>query len=389
MRLKLKSPMTTSLRVSLTLLLMFFVTGLAGQNKLLEFLTLHPNNRAVKKDSSIYPAKAIFTPVISYAPETNLSIGVGMKGLFKMRGSGDETRTSNLPLTAQYTIENKYLFFSGFEIFSPQEKYMLTGNIRIQSFPSLFFGIGPDTPKSNEEEFNYSQILLEPIFLKNVFRRYLFLGGGIRFNKISKVEAQPNGLLESIDQPGALGSTSSGLEFAMIYDSRDNLLNASEGSFISLTHGFYGSWIGSSHNFQLTKFDFRYFIQPLGKPSSILGFQLFSQFSQGDTPLQEMGQLGGHEIMRGYFEGRYTDRHLIATQVEWRQKLSHRWGAVAFVGIADVAPSLDGFDFETLRTSLGIGLRFLVDEEENLNLRLDFGVGNEKINYYFKIAESF
>ena len=381
--------MTIRLRLSLTILLISLFTGLAGQNKLLEFLTFHPNKKAVQKDSSLYLAKTIFTPVVSFAPETNLSIGVGMKGLFKMKGSGDETRTSNLPLTAQYTIENKYLFFSGFEIFSPQEKYVLTGNIRIQSFPSLFFGIGANTPKSNEEEFSYSQVLLEPIFLKNLFMKYLFFGGGIRYNKISRVEAYPNGLLEKTNQTGALGSTSSGLELAMIYDSRDNLLNASEGLFLSLTHGFYRGWIGSSHDFELTKLDLRYFMQPLGNSSSILGFNFIAQSSQGDTPLQELGRLGGHEIMRGYFEGRYTDRHLIATQIEWRQKLSHRWGAVAFAGLGNVAPSLDDFDFDTLRASYGIGVRFLVDEEENLNLRLDFGIGNEKANYYFKIAESF
>jgi len=381
--------MITTFKTALTLLLLSISIGLTGQNKILEFLTVHPNKKAVQKDSSIYPAKAIFTPVISFAPETNLSIGVGMKGLFKMKGSGDETRTSNLPLTVQYTIENKYLFFSGFEIFTPQERYVITGNIRIQSFPSLFFGIGRDTPKSNEEAFDYSQILLEPIFLKNLFRRYLFFGGGIRFNRISRVEALPNGLLESSNQSGALGSTSSGLELAMIYDSRDNILNATKGMFISLTHGFYGSWIGSSHDFQLTKLDLRYFIQPLGNASSILGFHFFSQFSKGDTPLQELGQLGGQFIMRGYFEGRYTDRHLMASQMEWRQKFSHRWGAVGFIGVGDVAPSLDGFDLSTLRISYGVGLRFLIDEEENLNLRLDFGIGNEKANYYFKIAEAF
>ena len=381
--------MTTTFKISLTLLLLSISIGLAGQNKILDFLTVHPNKKAVQKDSSIYPAKAIFTPVISFAPETNLSLGVGMKGLFKMKGSGDETRTSNLPLTVQYTIENKYLFFSGFEIFSPQERYVLTGNIRIQSFPSLFFGIGRDTPKSNEEAFDYSQILLEPIFLKKLFRRYLFFGGGIRFNRISKVEALPNGLLESSTQSGALGSTSSGLQLAMLYDSRDNILNASKGLFVSLTHGFYGSWIGSSHDFQLTKLDLRYFIQPLGNASSILGFHFFSQSSKGDTPLQELGQLGGQFIMRGYFEGRFTDRHLMASQIEWRQKLSHRWGAVAFIGVGDVASSLDGFDLSTLRTSYGVGLRFLVDEEENLNLRMDLGFGNEKANYYFKIAEAF
>lgn len=85
--------------------------------KIIEWLTIHPNSKAVEKDSTLYPAKAIFTPVVSYAPETNLSFGVGMKGLFKMKGSGSETRTSNMPLTLQYSIEHKYLFFSGFQIF--------------------------------------------------------------------------------------------------------------------------------------------------------------------------------------------------------------------------------------------------------------------------------
>jgi len=355
----------------------------------LEFLTFHPNQNAVQRDSTIYPAKVIFTPVISYAPETNLSFGVGMKGLFKMRGSGPETRTSNMPLTVQYTLENKYLFFSGFEIFSPQEKYMLTGNIRVQSFPSLFFGIGQDTPKSNEEEFSYSQILIEPLLLKNMFRKYLFFGGGIRYNRISNLDATPDGLLSLSEQVGARGSTSTGLQLAMIYDSRDNILNASKGTFIGITHGFYGSYLGGNQEYQLTRFDFRHYMQPFNNPSSILGIQFISHFSHGDTPFLDMGRLGGHEIMRGYFEGRYTERHLIATQVEWRQKLTDRWGIVGFAGVGGVAPSINEFKIKNLRPSLGVGVRFLIDKEENLNLRLDYGFGNEKSNYYFKIAESF
>jgi len=360
-----------------------------GLEKVLEFLTVHPNQKAVERDSTIYPSKAIFTPVITYAPETNLSFGVGMKGLFKMRGSGPETRTSNIPLTVQYTIENKYLFFSGFGIFSPQERYMLTGNIRVQSFPSLYFGVGQDTPKSNEEEFAYNQILIEPILLKNLFRKYLFFGGGIRYNRISGVEVVPEGLLGLSEQSGSNGSTSSGIQLAIIYDSRDNILNASKGMFIGLTHGFYGSFLGSSHEYQLTRLDFRYYMQPLKKPSSILGFHFLAHFSHGDTPLLEMARLGGGDIMRGYFEGRYTERHLLATQVEWRQKLTYRWGVVGFAGVGSVAPSLGQFNFDYARLSLGVGVRFLIDAEENLNLRLDYGIGSEKNKYYFKIAESF
>lgn len=375
----------------LTICILFFCKGLTGQtlDKVLDFLTVYPNKKAVAEDSSLYPAKAILTPVISFAPETNLSLGLGVKGLFKMRGSGEETRTSNIPLTVQYTIENKYLFFSGFDIFSPRERYVLTGNVRLQSFPSLYFGIGQDTPESNEEEFAYSQVLIEPLLLKNLFRKYLFFGGGIRYNIISRVEALRGGLLETTDISGALGSTSAGVTLAMVYDSRDNILNAYKGMLIRLSHGFYGQMLGGTQKFQLTKLDFRYYAQPFGNPSSIFGIQFISEFSHGDVPLLELGRLGGDEIMRGYFEGRYTDRHIVATQIEWRQKISYRWGLVGFVGVGNVAEDLGGLINGTVRTSVGVGVRFLVDEHENLNLRLDLGAGNEKANYYFKIAEAF
>ena len=375
----------------IVVIFMILPSGVKAQKfeKLIEFLTVHPNKKAVERDSTIHPAKIIFTPVVSYAPETNLGFGVGVKSLFKMNGSGAETRTSNIPLTLQYTVENKYLFFSGFEVFFPQERYMLTGNVRIQSFPSLFFGVGPDTPKTNEEEFGYSQILLQPIFLKNLFIPYLFLGSGIRYNRISNVEAMKGGLLENSAQSGLNGSTSLGLELDAIYDSRDNLLNANKGHFIALTHGFYSKDAGSTHDFELTKFDFRYYTPVFNNPSSIFAFQVITHSSHGDTPLLELARLGGNKIMRGYFEGRYSDRHLYATQMEWRQKLSHRWGVVAFAGFGNVAPAIDQFKISNTRPTGGFGIRFLVDEEEDLNLRLDFGFCQEKFNYYFKIAESF
>lgn len=357
--------------------------------KLVDFLTVHPNKKAVLKDSTIYPAKAILTPVISYAPETNLSLGVGIKGLFKLRGSGEETRTSNIPLTIQYSIDNKYFFFSGFEVFWPEEKYVLAGNIWIQSFPSLFYGVGQDTPYSNEEEFGYSKFLVEPIILKKMFVPYLFLGSGLRYHKISQIDFLPDGLLANSEQTGALGSTSVGVELAWLYDSRDNLLNANKGVYFEFTHGFYRKFLSSTHDFELTRFDIRYFIQPLPKSSSVLAFQFMMHFSHGDTPLFELGRLGGDESLRGYFEGRFADRNLLMGQVEWRQKISHLLGFTAFAGFGGVANTIDQFSFATMRPAVGLGLRLLVDPEENLNLRLDFGYGQDGLKYYFKIAEAF
>ena len=377
--------------IEFIIVLMLLPLGMKAQalEKLVDFLTIHINKKAIAQDSSIYPAKAILTPVISYAPETNLSIGIGIKALFKLNGSGDETRTSNIPLTVQYTVENKYLFFSGFEVFWPQEKYVLAGNIWIQSFPSLFYGVGQDTPKTNEEEFGYSKFLIEPIFMKKVFVPYLFLGSGLRYHKISQVDFLPDGLLANSEQTGALGSTSVGVELALLYDSRDNLLNANKGLYVEFTHGIYGKVLSGSHKFQLTRFDIRYFTQPMSKSSSILAFQYMMHFSHGDTPLFELGRLGGDESLRGYFEGRFSDRNLLMGQVEWRQKISRLWGLTAFAGFGGVAATIDQFSLATINPAAGLGLRFLVDPEENLNLRLDFSLGQGELKYYFKIAEAF
>ena len=123
--------------------------------------------------------------------------------------------------------------------------------------------------------------------------------------------------------------------------------------------------------------------------NSVLAFQFMMHFSHGDTPLHELGRLGGNESLRGYFEGRYSERNLFVTQVEWRQKISRLWGITAFAGLGGVAPTIDQFDIMSLRPAVGVGVRFLIDTEEDLNLRLDFGGGQEKISYYFKIAEAF
>lgn len=387
--LGLKSIRIHSIGFMLLLLTLPVAVEAQALDKIIDFLTVHPNKKAVERDSSIHPAKAILTPVVSYAPETNLGFGLGVKGLFKMRGSGPETRTSNIPLSLLYTIDKKYQFFSGFAIFSPGEKYMLTGNINIQSFPSFYFGVGQNTPDSNEEAFGYRQILIEPILLKNIFRPYLYFGGGFRFNKIDQIEAEQDGLLALSKRSGANGSTSSGFQIALIYDSRDNILNASKGFYLELTHGIYSKNLGGSQNFELSRFDFRYYIPMFQKSRSTLAFQLMAHLSHGNTPLFELGRLGGHEIMRGYFEGRYTERQLYATQLEWRQKLNHRWGIIGFTGLGTVAPSFDQLKMRHVRTSFGVGLRFLIDPHENLNLRLDFGFGAKKMKYYFKIAEAF
>jgi len=94
--------------------------------------------------------------------------------------------------------------------------------------------------------------------------------------------------------------------------------------------------------------------------------------------------------MRGYREGRYVERNMMAGQVEYRKTFKDsRFGMVAFVGTGDVFNKIDQLKVKNLRPNFGVGLRFLLDKEENLNIRADWGFGDNSNNLYLNIAEAF
>ena len=76
--------------------------------------------------------------------------------------------------------------------------------------------------------------------------------------------------------------------------------------------------------------------------------------------------------------------------MEYRKQFKNtRWGAVVFVGGGDVGDKLSSFKLKNIRPNGGFGLRFLLDKEENLNVRADLGIGNEKANVYLNLSEAF
>ncbi len=386
--------MKTKQYLFITTVLLFFCSfsSLKAQDleHLKELFTFYPNKKAVVKDSTRYLQKFIAAPVISFSPETNFAFGTGAKFLFKFNGSGEETRVSNMPMSVQYTLNNQFFVFSGFEIFTNQEKWVIEGNFLLQNYPRLFYGFGRDTPESTEEVYENHQFLFEPIFLKQLPIRYLFVGGGIRYNHIFKTGIESGGIIDQIRPEGFNGSTSVGAEVAVLYDSRNNVLNAQNGWYLEFTHGEYGKVLGGTHRFDLTRFDLRHFKELKNKSKDVLAFQVVGRTTRGSIPFSEFAFFGSSEIMRGYREGRFVDRDLLATQAEYRKHFgTSRFGAVAFLGTGSVYNSLSDFQFGSLKPNYGVGLRFKLDKEENLNIRFDWGVGRGSNEFYLSIAEAF
>ncbi len=379
-------------------------TSTGPLDRVIDFLTIEPNEKKVARDPErYYPAKIVFAPYVIYTPETNFGFGIGGSYLFKMPGSGNEerTRTSTIPIAFTYTLENQILFYSGFEVFWPDEKYVLSGNLRAQIFPQLFYGVGPNTPTTNEVIFESTQIVVEPIISKQLFVEKLFLGGGFRYRDVSAADfvlSDEDGAAEAVptefrDIRGAGGSRSLGLEAAALYDTRNSLLNAQTGSYFETTYGIYREGFGGTSDYELLRADARHFFQLGGSERyrDVLGLQGIGYFATGDAPLVELAQLGSGEIMRGYYEGRYSDRNYLAAQAEYRLNIKNSaFGFVGFASAGAVAPQIGSFNLNNLRTAAGAGIRFMVDPIERLNLRADVAfTGEGDFNFYIQIGEAF
>ena len=94
--------------------------------------------------------------------------------------------------------------------------------------------------------------------------------------------------------------------------------------------------------------------------------------------------------MRGYYLGYRRDKQMIGWQAEYRMPLFWRIGAVAFAGNAVVGPQVNYLKFENIRTTAGLGLRFKLDTERKINLRIDAGFSSDGTNgLYLTIGEAF
>lgn len=343
-------------------------------------------------DSTHYHTKFVYSPLISYDPTTSLGFGGGMKFLFKLKDSYEETRTSNIPISARYTLKNQFIFNAEYTIFSNQENWMYRGNFGFLNYPIAFYGIGNQTKSSDEIEISYSNVLLEPIFLKRIKGKF-FSGAGLRYNNIYGAKYLENDLSEFDQDANFLEARAVGVELALTYDDRSNVLNSTSGWFIEYTLGTYDERIGSSHNFNLSKLNARTYLQ-LNKDREydILAFEFFSRFAWGDVPTLELSSLGGASILRGTVEGRYRDQNNLFFQSEYRWQTFDRIGVVFFGGAGQVFSNQRELGLDQLKYSLGAGLRLKVVKAENLNIRFDYGLkfGDELDNaFYLSLAEAF
>jgi hypothetical protein len=324
-------------------------------------------------------------PYIFYTPEIEFAIGGAV--ILSMPLSADtNVKASNAMISGYYSQKSSYDVFINPEFFLGEDKYYIGLSVDFFRYVDKYWGIGNNTPDIDSAEY------VRKIFWTNLefdVRTWgpLKIGFNYDLNYTEMVDKGTNDLLLSGETPGSDGGLTSGIGLVLFADTRNSAFYSSRGGYYKLSFLNTAPWLGSDYTFTRWILDLRQYIQ-LSDPL-ILAVQGYGSLVSGDTPFYLYPALGGDNIMRGYYEGRYRDRFYAAVQGELRARLTRRWGVVGWVGLGDVAAGWDEFKLTQAKPSFGFGLRFALDPEQVLNVRADFAYGKDTKGVYFNAKEAF
>lgn len=195
------------------------------------------------------------------------------------------------------------------------------------------------------------------------------------------------------------------LTAAATFDTRDSLLDASQGVFISQSLQYSAKWLGSGIDYfrYLGVFNLYLPIFPRLVSATSLHLGLGDALGKRVLPGGERFYLGGATTLRGFNYNHVGPidpaagepsggSAMLLFRQELRWKLFPSLGAVVFADMGNIYPDIPSFRPFALRTAAGIGLRLQLS---GLLLRLDWGfklkrlAGESPSQIYFSIGQAF
>ena len=348
---------------------------------------------SVPKAFSLFPI-----PVVYYTPETRFAYGAALSATFRFRrdyqlvkndtvravSNGTiRPRPSNIQLIGAYTQNKQLLLFVPFQIFYDRNQYYFYGEAGYYKYSYNFFGFGTREVPTENYSVNFPRIRL------NAFRRVrpnLYAGLRYEYEKYDVTNVTPDGLLVTNQVPGGLGSLIAGAGVGLLYDTRDNVFYPARGIFADFSYLGHGNGTGSEFSYNRYVADVASYHSLSDR--AILAVNYFVSLTGGTAPFNAMSALGSGKKLRGYYEARFRDENAALIQTELRVNIWKRLGAVVFGGIGVLGNSQQLFRFDALKAAGGAGLRVRINDDK-LNIRADYGIGNHSTGLYLTIGEAF
>ncbi len=362
----------------------------------------HPDDT---RDSDLDSDRRYFVlaPTIGSKPTTGLTGGINTNVAFFR---GDESTTHISSLSGGFRVSQMKQVLSGFRLamFTADDKWFIQGDHRLSWTSQTTYGLGADTMKIGAENLKFNAFKIYETAYRSV-RPGLFIGGGLNVSTHSNIRPG-DGILAAFDQSAysayndahgfpQASQTSGGASVGLLYDTRDNGINAQKGWLVSSTYRtFYKGFLGGDSNWQELVVDVRTYKTLTSTGRQKLAFWVLSDLvTHGVAPYLDLPATGSDgRSARGYGDGRYRGNHLAYGEVEYRGAITRNGllGMVAFANSTTIDNSSGEKIFEMWAPAAGLGLRVLLNKRSRTNLAADYAVGKAgATGFYLGIQEAF
>ena len=318
-----------------------------------------------------------------YSTDTKLGLGLVAAGLYRTNPNDTILPPSNVSLFSDVSTVGFYMLgIRGTHIF-PQDKYRADYTVYFYSFPCDYWGMGYDmgNDDSNKSEMKRWQARIKGSFLFHLGSNF-YIGPMVSYDYVIGKNVERPELLNGMDRH----TWNLGAGFSAVYDSRDVLTYPHQGLYINLTQCFRPRFMGNDYAFSTTELQVDAY-QKVWK-GAILAEDFRTMLNFGNPSWGMMALLGNSNSMRGYYEGRYRDKHKMEAQVELRQHIWKRNSLTVWVGAGTVFSKFSNIRSRQILPNYGLGYRW--EFKKNVNVRLDYGFGKAgQSGFLFSINEAF
>lgn len=318
-----------------------------------------------------------------YASDTKFGLGLVAAGLYRTDPNDSILPPSNVSLYGDVSSVGFYMLGVRGNHIAPKGRYRIDYHLYFYSFPADFWGIGYEMGDNdaNKSDMKRWQAQAEVSFLFRVADNF-YIGPMASYDYVIGKHIERPELLQGMDQH----TWNVGAGVSLVYDNRDNLTNPHRGIYLNINQMFRPGFMGNDYAFSTTAFRFDAY-QRLGK-GTVLAEDIGANLNFGNPSWGMMAELGGTHSMRGYYEGRYRDKHSLEATVELRQHVWKRNGIVVWVGAGTIFPKFSALCSKQILPNAGVGYRW--EFKKNVNVRLDYGFGKSgQSGFLFNINEAF
>jgi hypothetical protein len=334
-------------------------------------------------------------PSLGYTLTTGFAVDITSNAAFYTDSKHDENLSAIVNDLVFDTKEQKLLYLRS-EIWAKDNNYKFVGDIRTLEYPTTTYGLGSSTTNATADNIFFYYIRFYGTFYKKVIPDF-YAGVGYNLDQHLDIseDGNANGTESDIAKYGdPRQTTSSGVNFSLLFDNRRNQLNPLGGYYANLIYRQNLTFLGSDENWQSLELDMRKYLRVSPSSNNILAFWGMAWFSSANTPYLDLPATGNDmydNSGRGYAEGRYRGRDMLYLETEYRFGIMKNGllGGVIFAN-GETFSGYQSTTFQKIAPGTGAGIRIKANKHSDSNICIDYGVGvNGSHGFFVNLGEVF